>query len=232
MDDTTVFALMTLAATLAVLLLHAAGRSPMLSRKVARGFFMLCLFLAIAGVAATLLSVSGALPRTSSARLVARVLLFRGWLVIGVALAAALVASVRSRGGAAPLVDAESVVRGLCVSVFASFLSVELGKATHDADMREFFVASGLPVWLHYATMAAELACAAALLLPRTRRASAVGLLLIMCGAIGTHVRNGDPLSDSLEAIHLLGILAGIVVLTSLAMSRQMAPGQASLEER
>jgi|GEM_PF-595853 len=230
MDDTANFVLLTCVATLAVLLLFAAGRSPLQSPRAGRGFLYLCLALGLVGVTATLLSVTGVLPRTPAVRLAARVLLFRGWVVIGVSLAATLVAlAVQARrhtagstsgAHASPLAAKDSIVPGLCVTVAAALLSVEIGKLTHDADMRRFFVDSGLPVWLHYSTVALEFAGAVGLLLPRWRRPSAAGLLLIMLGAIGTHVRNGDPLSDSLEAIHLLVILAGILVLTGSTRPR------------
>ena len=37
--------------------------------------------------------------------------------------------------------------------------------------------------------------------------------MAIMAGAIRTHAHNGDPFSDSLEAVHLLILLACIVTI-------------------
>lgn len=43
-----------------------------------------------------------------------------------------------------------------------------------------------------------------------------------MAGAIGTHYRNGDPFTDSLEALHLLIILTCIIVIVST--TRRLIP--------
>jgi uncharacterized membrane protein YphA (DoxX/SURF4 family) len=99
---------------------------------------------------------------------------------------------------------------GTAAYVSASFLGFEVGKATHDAEMREFFVASGLPIWLMYVVMTAEIVGAIALLFGTTRRSGAALLALIMVAAISTHLHNGDPIQDSVDAIRMLVLSGGL----------------------
>jgi hypothetical protein len=68
-----------------------------------------------------------------------------------------------------------------------------------------------------YAVMAAEILGALGLLFARTRLAAAGGLALLMLGAIGTHLRNGDPFADALDALRMLLVLISIAVLTIAA---------------
>ncbi len=82
--------------------------------------------------------------------------------------------------------------------------------------MRQFFLQSGYTVGFMYFIMAAETLGAIGLLLRRTVLPAAVGLMAIMAGAIRTHAHNGDPFSDSLEAVHLLILLACIVTIRLL----------------
>jgi len=56
---------------------------------------------------------------------------------------------------------------------------------------------------------------ALALLVPTFRIPAAAGLCVLMVGAIQTHHRNGDPVTDSLEAIHLLILLVCIILVTA-----------------
>ena len=44
-------------------------------------------------------------------------------------------------------------------------------------------------------------------------------------GAVVTHARNGDPVSDSFEAIHLL---ATLVVIVGIGVLRERAPSSGS----
>ena len=108
----------------------------------------------------------------------------------------------------------------LRASVALGFFQVLIGKAAHDAEMRAFFAFSGLPIWFHYVVMGVELIAAIGLLVPRWSRVAALPLIAVMLGAIGTHAHNGDPLSDSLEAIHNLIVLACLLVITRATRSR------------
>ena len=82
--------------------------------------------------------------------------------------------------------------------------------------MRQFFVQSGYAVWFLYVIIAAEAIGATCLLFSRTLLLSACALMIIMIGALTTHLQNRDPFSDSLEALHLLIILACIVLIRLL----------------
>ena len=104
---------------------------------------------------------------------------------------------------------------GFALSVYVAFnfFGFEIGKALHDAEMRQFFQASGYPVWSMYVVMAVETLSAFALLVPRLRTAAAAMLALVMLGAIATHAHNGDPFADSLDALRMLLVLACILPL-------------------
>lgn len=112
-----------------------------------------------------------------------------------------------------------AVTTGLARYVALAFFAFEIGKATHDDQMREFFIASGYPVAFMYAVMTAEILGALGLLFARSRPVAAGGLALLMVGAIGTHWRNGDPFADSLDALRMLLALLSIAAL-SIAATR------------
>jgi len=62
------------------------------------------------------------------------------------------------------------------------FICTEIGKVTHDAEMQQFFIQSGYPVWFLYFVIATETSGAIGLFFPRTLLAAAFGLTLIMAG--------------------------------------------------
>jgi len=105
------------------------------------------------------------------------------------------------------------VLDGLCFSTSLSFLTIELGKIAHDQEMRTFFTQSGFPIWFMYAVMSVEILASLGLFFRATVVGSASFLFLIMCGAIFTHCQNRDPLSDSIDALHILILLVCIVLL-------------------
>ena len=151
-----------------------------------------------------------------------RVVIYRGWLVIGTAVSCALLLILNScvsphfiaaNNAARTFLTSPYVVKGISVSVSVSFLCTEIGKLAHDADMRQFFRQSGYPVWFLYSEMIAETVGSVGLLFARTVTLAALGLSGIMAGAIATHVHNRDAFSDSLEALHLLVLLACILVI-------------------
>lgn len=113
---------------------------------------------------------------------------------------------------------------GLAVYVALNFFGFEIGKALHDAEMRQFFQASGLPLWSMYAVMAVETASAIALLIPPLRRLGAMVLVLMMCGAIATHTHNGDPFSDSLDALRMLVMALCILPLRQARRAPALLP--------
>src|SRR5262249_17443787 len=101
----------------------------------------------------------------------------------------------------------------MCISIAISYICTEIGKLTHDAEMRQFFLQSGYKVWFLYFVITCETLGSIGLLIARTRLLAAAGLSVLMLGAIGTHAHNGDPFSDSLEAVHLLMLLVCAVGL-------------------
>lgn len=112
---------------------------------------------------------------------------------------------------------ARRLIVGLSIYVALNFFGFEAGKAWHDAEMRQFFEASGYPVWAMYVVMGVETACALALLSSRLRLPAAGVLALVMLGAIATHARNGDPFADSLDALRMLLMLGYILLLMAKA---------------
>src|SRR5437762_3117690 len=78
----------------------------------------------------------------------------------------------------------------------------------------EKFVHWGYPAWFSYLIGGAEILAAVLLILPRRRFLGAVLLVLILTGAVATHIINHDTLSDSIAApLHL--VLAGVVALAN-----------------
>jgi hypothetical protein len=84
--------------------------------------------------------------------------------------------------------------------------------------MREEFQAYGLPFWFMCVVGALKLGFAVALLLatwlPALSQPAALGLGVLMLGALGMHLKIGDPPLKSLPAVLLLALCAAIVFLT------------------
>jgi uncharacterized membrane protein YphA (DoxX/SURF4 family) len=210
---------LTLAASAVV---AAAAILALRSRRatdVASGVFLaLCLVPSAAVLAARLSILAGFLESAPATQIT-----YSGarWVVLGAAAAAAAISSLSARGAALAFVRAPVVLRGLCLFAALSYFAIEAGKLAHDAEMREFFTASGYPVAMMYAVMAAETVGAVGLLVPRARLAAAAGLSVLMAGAIGTHAKNGDPFSDSLDAVRFLVLLGAIAALASAPRLRE-----------
>ena len=186
--------------------------------RAARLYYGVCVLSGAAVMTANVLSALGLVPIRGGYGVVYRVLVFRGGIVLagGLAALAVLAAFAVRAGRRAPpaglaFAASDWTLRGLCVSTALAFLATEVGKFAHQAEMRSFFTASGYPAWFLYAVIAFEILCSVGLLEPRVRLVAACGLALDMVGAVVTHARNGDPVSDSLEAIHLLATLVAIV---------------------
>jgi len=232
--QTASFLVLTAATTVAVSGWVLYNRSVSRSERVAHGFYILSVVISAAALCFVVAGAAGVHEGAVYVRLL-RLLLFRFWIVIGVAIGATglilLSASGWKRSGA----DAERVfvmspyvLRGVCFSVSISFTCTEIGKLSHDADMRQFFLQSGYTIGFMYFIMAAETVGAIGLFLPGVRLAAALGLIGVMSGAIVTHARNHDPFTDSLEALHLLILLGCIVVIawTQHRVSRADRPLQ------
>jgi hypothetical protein len=224
-SQTTNFILFTLIATLIIFTLVIRNRSVKTAKNMAHGFYIVCLFLSLAALITTILSVSGLLPGNDTYRLLFRGLIYRGWVVIGTGISAALLVLLNAFGylrsretseAIQPFTSSPYLLKALCLSVSVSFLATEIGKLTHSAEMRQFFLESGYAAWFLYFIIAAEILGAIGLFISKTIVSAASGLVIIMFGAIHTHYRNGDPFSDSLEALHLLILLVCIITISLL----------------
>ncbi|HMG42681.1 MAG TPA: DoxX family protein [Acidimicrobiales bacterium] len=84
------------------------------------------------------------------------------------------------------------------------------GETMFGPEYSERFVDWGYPTWFRFVVGAGEVLAAVLLTQPRRRFLGAGILVVILGGAVLTHVLNQDPLSESVSApVHL--VLAGIV---------------------
>lgn len=93
---------------------------------------------------------------------------------------------------------------GITITIANSFLVATVGKSQNMPYMIGFFKQSGYAIWFLYLIMAAETICALGILIHfklKTGIYATFGLMLIMIGAVFTHLHNRDPLSDSYAAI-------------------------------
>jgi uncharacterized membrane protein YphA (DoxX/SURF4 family) len=224
-NETSLFLTLTSVSTLLVSTWIVRNRVEAASQIAAQTFCWISATLSVAALLWITLDVLGWLRENSASNWWFRVLIYRAWLVIGTAVSCAVLlvlnGHVSSRFAVASkatqvFLTSSYVLKGISLSVSISFICTEIGKLAHDTDMRQFFLQSGYPVWFLYFIMIAETVGAIGLLSPRTVIPSALGLSAIMIGAIGTHIRNRDPFSDSLEAVHLLLLLACLLVIRLL----------------
>jgi len=104
----------------------------------------------------------------------------------------------------------------ISVTIGNSYLVASVGKSTNMPYMIGFFKQSGYALWFLYFIIAAESLCAIGILLHfklKTGMLASIGLVLIMFGAVYTHLHNHDPFSDSYEAIAELLNLSFILLL-------------------
>ena len=239
MAETTQFFSLAAASTLLVSACLVGTRSERVSRTCAQAFYWLSVALSAVAFVWITLDAVRFLPIEPGWNWLFRILVYRAWLVIGTAVScvALLFLNNYTTPRLANVTDASRtflrsphVLKGICISISVSFLGTEIGKLAHDSDMRQFFVQSGYPKWFLYFIMIAESAAAVGLLMPRFRAFAALGLSTIMVGAIGTHLHNGDPFSDSLEALHLFILLVCILlILRFMGTSRrkqELSPAQ------
>ncbi|TFW13654.1 hypothetical protein E4L96_19575 [Massilia arenosa] len=189
------------------------------------GAAVVCIVLGVAGLAA----VSASTWLGADAAPVTRPL--RAWLTACAPAVAGLGWSVvlSGRAGHAPPGGAvrQATARALAWYVGLAFLGFEVGKAAHDTEMREFFLVSGLPLALMYTVMLAE-SLAALALLCGWRRTAAAGLLgVIMLGAIGTHLHNGDAAADSADAVRMLVLCGALLALGRAPARTTLRPARA-----
>jgi uncharacterized membrane protein YphA (DoxX/SURF4 family) len=76
----------------------------------------------------------------------------------------------------------------------------------------ERFLKWGYPAQTAIVVGVAELACGIGLLVPRTRMAAAIGVIVLMTGALGTHLLNGE-VRRIIPPLVLGGAAVAVVVL-------------------
>lgn len=222
MGETSTFLELTGIATVLATSCILSARSIAIAKAMAQTFYFASVIMSFAALLWIVLDSIGALPQFADSARLLHILIYRGWVVIGTGISSALLIFVAAgmrlqmTNSTRSFLSSRYLLKGLCLSVSISFISTEIGKLAHDADMRQFFIQSGYPVWFLYFIIVAESFGAIGLLLPKTRGLAAYILILDMAGAITTHWRNRDPFSDSLEAVHLLVLLACIVLVRLL----------------
>src|ERR1700744_5087341 len=102
----------------------------------------------------------------------------------------------------------KSVIRltrwAISISIANTFILATAGKSRNITYMLDFFKQSGYANWFLYFIMIAESLGALGVLFHyklKTGRLAAWGLVVIMLGAIYTHLYNRDPFSDSYAAV-------------------------------
>jgi putative oxidoreductase len=98
------------------------------------------------------------------------------------------------------------VVKGLLA---AAFLGAGGAKLAGNPKMKANFAGWGFPAWFVVFVGAAEVSGAIGLLAPQTRFLAAAGLLVLMIGAAGTHLRHREygPAVPALILAALLGVV-------------------------
>ena len=95
----------------------------------------------------------------------------------------------------------------LAILLGAAFLLAGISKLTGAAT--PMFAGWGYPAWFAVLIGILEVAGAFGLLFPRTTRPAVLGLGVIMVGALGTHLVNGEPL-ESIRPV-IFGALLGLL---------------------
>lgn len=217
---------------LATWTLLAVCRSPALAHRMAHGFALVCGLAALVSLGAVLAVTWHAPPSAAFYRAILGVTAYAAVAIAGVAVAAAMAALVRAirpvgaANAASAFVTSPRLAAGLAFFVALAFAGFEVGKAAHDAEMRQFFLGSGYTVGFMYLVMLVESVGALGMLVARLRLAASILLALVMAGAIATHARNGDPFSDSLDALRMLLLVASVALLET-CRSRLRSPADA-----
>ena len=96
-----------------------------------------------------------------------------------------------------------------------AFIGSGANKFAHLADTVKGFSDMGFPSWFPYLIAGAEVLGGIGLLVPRFTRLAAVGLMIIMVGAVYMHTTKipGGLLPKGLPALVLLGLLVVIFLL-------------------
>ena len=102
----------------------------------------------------------------------------------------------------------------LQVLLALAFIKSGFDKLSHGPETAKMFGSLGLPEWFAYFIGGAELLGGIGLLIPRTVRPAALGLILVMIGAVIMHATKiPGGLVKGVPAIVLLVLLAVVLVL-------------------
>lgn len=116
------------------------------------------------------------------------------------------------------------IIRGLSIQIGITFVAFSIGKYLNMPDMKHFFLSSGYSVSFLYFIIVLEGVTGMVLLFNLKFYPKIITLAIlsaIIIGAIVTHARNGDPISDSVDAL-LLG--AKIVLLVTVYILYKRSP--------
>ena len=94
-------------------------------------------------------------------------------------------------------------LRAVSIAIANTFMVVTLGKSFNMPYMLAFFKQSCYAIWFLYFIMGAEPLGAIGILFHsklKTGPLATFGLIIVMLGAVYTHLHNHDPFSDSFEA--------------------------------
>lgn len=100
----------------------------------------------------------------------------------------------------------------LRILVALGFLLASLGKLTSNANVIQMFENWGFPDGFYLVIGILELVLAVMLLIPKTMKIALLGLIVLMVGAIITHIVN-DPIGQILRPIIFMLFLLGIYFL-------------------
>ena len=112
----------------------------------------------------------------------------------------------------------------------AAFIMSGFNKLRHLNDTVKMFGSMGMPGWLAYLIGGAEVLGGIGLLLPRTVRLAALGLLVIMLGAVVMHITTiPGGIRQGVPALVLLALLAVVVWLRRPAFRTSAASSSTRL---
>lgn len=101
----------------------------------------------------------------------------------------------------------------LLVLVTIAFLGAGTMKLISNPMEVGMFANWGYPLWFMYFTGVCEVAGAIGLHVKKVARIAAICLILLLCGAVGTHVFHGEGLIKPIPATVLMLFLFGILYL-------------------
>ena len=97
----------------------------------------------------------------------------------------------------------------LRVLISLGFLLASTGKLTNNPQVIEMFENWGYPIGFHFLIGILELTLAVLLLIPKTLKIAIYGIVIILIGAMATHIIN-DPLLELIRPIIFLVLLGSI----------------------